>query len=334
MANHEHKSLNLLYQLYQFLLENPIQYLSDLEASLGVPKQDLVSHFKTLESMGLDFFYSNEKVELNHSIDAINLKFLQEELILKNIEKPIHYSFTTTSTNQLASNNKIPSIYITDSQSKGKGRQNKTWVTPLGQSVAISISHAFNCGLSEISGLNIAIGVAIINTIEQFEDKGGKGVKKIGLKWPNDVIGEKGKIAGILIEASGNNKSCFVVIGIGLNWNVRQSILDKVDRKCMNLGLKGVSRTQFLAALIINVDLLIQEFIQHKLKNIVPIWKKYDCYKGKTINVIQDKTVKSAKYNGINSQGYLSVEMQGRTKLLASGEVTPYVTIRKVEDKS
>ncbi|MCF6319459.1 MAG: biotin--[acetyl-CoA-carboxylase] ligase [Proteobacteria bacterium] len=331
MANHEHKSLNLLYQLYQFLLENPVQYLSDLEAKLGVPKQDLISHFKTLESMGLGFFHSNEKIELNHSIDAINLKSLQEKLTLKNIEIPIHYSFTTTSTNQLASNNKVPSIYITDSQSKGKGRQNKTWVTPLGQSIAISISHAFNCGLSEISGLNIAIGVAIMNTIEQLGDKEIEG---IGLKWPNDVIGEKGKIAGILIEASGNNKSCFVVIGIGLNWNVRQSILDKVDRKCTNLWLKGVSRTQFLAALIINVELLIQEFSQNKLKNIVPVWKEYDCYKGKIINVIQDKTVKPAKYIGINSQGYLSVEMQGRTKLLASGEVTPYVTIRKAEDKS
>ncbi len=313
MVNHEHKSLN---QLYQLLLTKPVSELSELMSVLGESKQEMVLLLKTLESMGLGLLCDSKQVKLNHSIDAIDCVFLQENLRLQNIDKSLHCCFSTTSTNHIASNNKIPSIYISDYQSQGKGRQNKTWVTPLGQSVAMSVSHAFDCGLSEISGLNIAIGVSILNTIEQFGSKG------VGLKWPNDVIGNKGKVAGILIEASGNNKSCFVVIGIGLNWNVRQSILDNVDKKCMNLELKGVTRSQFMSKLIVNVHQILHEFSQNKLENILSIWKKHDCYTGKTIDVLQDKTIKSAKYLGINPQGYLLVESQGERKLLASGEVS------------
>lgn len=320
MVNDKYKSLNKLYLL---LLVKPFNKLSDLELTLNASKPELLSYLKALESMGLDLLYENEKVKIKHSIDTIELDVLKENLKSHSINKPIQYHFTTTSTNHLAVNNKVPSLYICDHQSQGKGRQNKTWVTPLGQSVALSISHAFDCGLSDISGLSTVIGVAIIKTIEQL---GGQGM---GLKWPNDIIGKNGKIAGILIEASGNTKSCFVVIGIGLNWSVRQSILEKVDKKCMNVGLKNISRTRFIAALIINVSQLIQEFSQNKLENIIPIWKKYDCYTGKAIDVIQDKKTKVAKYLGINSQGYLLVEMQGKTKLLSSGEVT----IRKTEDK-
>lgn len=313
MVGHEHKSLNQLYRLF---VERPIHELSELMQTLCESKQQVISCLNRLKAMGLDLIVDNEKAKLNHLIDFIELDFLQKKLQQNHIDKPVYYHFTTLSTNLLASKDKAPSIYIGDYQSQGKGRHNKTWVTPLGQSVALSIGHAFDCGLSEISGLNIAIGVAILKTIEQFGSKG------VGLKWPNDVMGKNGKIAGILIEASGNNKSCFVVIGIGLNWNVRQSILDKVDRECMNVGLKGVTRTQFLAALIVNVHQLIQDFSQRKLKNMLPIWNKHDCYTGKMINIIQENKAKPAKYIGINPQGYLSVEIQGQTKLLASGEVT------------
>ena len=318
MDNQKHKNLNLLFQA---LLANPILKLRHLSKELKQTKAELVANLKALESMGLSLQYTNMGVKLSHSIDAIDLSELQIQLTLNNIEKPLHYSFSTASTNQLASNNKTPSIYITDYQSQGKGRQNKTWVTPLGQSVALSISHAFNCGLGEMSGLNIAIGVSIVQTIEQL------GGKALGLKWPNDVLGNDGKVAGILIEASGNNKSCFVVIGVGINWNIQQSILDSIERKCMNIGLIGVSRTYFIATLIFNIHQIIQEFSKHKLKNIISIWKKYDCYVGENINVIQENMTKSAKYLSVDTQGYLRVEMQGEVKQLASGEVT----IRKVD---
>ena len=318
MDNEEHKSLNLLYQA---LFSNPLQKLEELSSSLNLTQVELKEKLQVLESMGLSLLYSDKEVKLNHPIDEIDVSYIQKQLTLNKIEKPLQYCFSTVSTNQLASNNKQPTIYISDYQSLGKGRQNKTWVTPLGQSVALSISHAFKCGLSEMSGLNIAIGVSIIQTLEEL------GEKTLGLKWPNDVLGKGGKAAGILIEASGNNTSCFVVVGIGINWNVRQSILDNIEKKCMNVGLKKISRTKFIACLIINVHKAIKEFSQYKLKNIAPIWKKFDCYVNENINIIQENILKPAKYIGIDSQGYLCVDIQGEIKQLASGEVT----IRKVD---
>lgn len=318
MASQKFQALNGLYDL---LIQKSTINFDELKKCLGIFEKDIISLTFELINMGLDIHIKDESVTLAHKIDKIDLATLSKKLKLAHVDKPIIYLFSTSSTNESAKANNTPSIYISDHQSAGRGRRLKTWITPLGQSIALSISHQFNCGLSGISGLNIAIGVAIIKTIQKFN------TINVGLKWPNDVLATGGKIAGILIDASGNNNECIVTIGIGMNWNIRQPLLDAIEQECMNLGLTHVSRTEFIIQLIIQVEKSIKIFEQSQLEQILADWNKHDIYLGKTINIIQDKTTTQAHYIGINKKGYLQVEIDGKEKSLASGEVT----IRKVD---
>lgn len=313
MASQKHHALK---SLYEFLVEKSPQNIIELAEKLGVSSDELRSLISKLITMGLDISIKEEKVTLENAIEKIHLTKLSERIQFARIKKPIIYLFSTASTNELAKKDKTPSIYLCDYQSEGRGRRGKTWITPLGQSIALSISHKFTCGISGISGLNIAIGVAIINTIESLK------AVAVGLKWPNDVLGKEGKIAGILIDASGNNTECMVTIGIGINWNIRQSLFDTVEQDCMNLEIAHVSRTEFIAQLIIQVEKIIKLFERNQLESILSKWNKHDVYLGKTINIIQSETTTKANYRGINKKGYLQVEVDGKHKSLASGEVT------------
>jgi BirA family biotin operon repressor/biotin-[acetyl-CoA-carboxylase] ligase len=311
--------LKKLEKFYCLLLENPKTNTSKLIDSLKLTTNKLEKLLGQLQDMGLKIHSNNTVVELKQKLSPINIEVL--EGLLKHINKPIHYIFSTDSTNQLAKQDANPAIYITDHQSAGRGRQAKQWLTPLGQSIALSINHEFKCALKDLSGLNIVIGVALIKTAQKL------GNSHLSLKWPNDVLGTEGKVAGILIEASGNKKQSKATIGIGINWQIRDSLLDSIDQPCMNIDIAQNDRTDFIASLILEIETQLQEFSTNRLKNIQAIWNKFDAYSNKEITIRQGNQSHQAQYIGIDQSGCLKIQTNGTIKTLASGEVS----IRKVD---
>ena len=76
----------------------------------------------------------------------------------------------------------------------------------------------FQQGPAAISGLSLAIGVAVVRALKEC------GIEDVGLKWPNDIFWQEKKLAGILIEVSGeSNGPCSAVIGLGLNCYLPQN---------------------------------------------------------------------------------------------------------------
>jgi BirA family biotin operon repressor/biotin-[acetyl-CoA-carboxylase] ligase len=316
MANQQNKDLEKLYNCLLNSSEVDSQYLTN-ELSLN----NIEALVSGLRQMGLDIHQNKQVIYLNHNCEKPDQELIANELRLTQINKPIHYVFTTSSTNKIARENKQPAIYIADHQSAGHGRASKQWLTPLGQSIALTLSHNFDCGLQHLSGLNIAIAVAVIQTINKC------GYNHLGLKWPNDLLGIDGKVAGILIEISGNTSSCQAHIGIGINWQIRQCLLDSIEQDCMNIGISNYSKSEFIVMLIIEIENILQEFSTNKLSNIIKIWRQHDALAGKKINIIRDNKNTLADYIGINEQGLLRVKMNKEIKTLASGEVS----IRKVD---
>ena len=315
----DHQQNKNLEKLYKALLKSPEVNSEQLANELSL---DNLGHLVScLRHMGLDIQQNSRSICLNHTEPKLDLELITNSLKLAQINKPLNYLFTTSSTNKIARENKQSAIYIADHQSTGHGRAAKQWLTPLGQSIALTLSHNFDFGLQHLSGLNIAIAVAIIKTIKKC------GYDHIGIKWPNDLLGSAGKVAGILIEISGNNSHCQAHIGIGINWQIRQSLLDSIDQDCMNIGIKGYSKSEFIVMLIIELENILQEFTTNRLSNIIKIWRQYDVFVGKKINIISDNQITPAEYIGINEQGLLSVKLNKETKTLASGEVS----IRKVD---
>ena len=312
----DYQELQGLEKVYCFLSKYPKTNIDQISENLQISINQVLDFISELKVLGLDISIISNKIHLNNKVDVIDPVLIKNQLQKCNINKKVFCEFITHSTNQLAQANKQDAIFISNYQSQGKGRQAKKWLTPLGQSIAISISHRFNFGLQKLSGLNIAIGIAIIQTLEKF------GAQKIGLKWPNDIIDSNGKIAGILIEASGNTKSSRAIIGIGINWNIRQELFEEIDQPCSNVAISSISRTQFIIELLQNINQILKEFTKNNLRNIQSIWQQYDMYLNKKINVIQGDIIRSATYKGIDQNGLLTVEIENKLKTIASGEVS------------
>ena len=253
--------------------------------------------------------------------DVYHLPRLEKLLKAQNINKKINFYTSTESTNLLASQTSSDEIFLADHQSNGRGRRGKTWITPSGQSIALSVSHRFQAPLAELAGLNIAVAVAVIKTFNHF------GIEGFFLKWPNDIYGDNGKVGGILIEASGNQVNSRAIVGIGLNWCVDQALQQDISQKHMNIPTKNLDKTNFVAQLIIQLEKTFKEFNNNQLNLLMSIWNQYDKYRNQQVQIIQGDSHTLAKYLNITSKGELLVKIGNETKTISAGEVS----MRKVD---
>ncbi|MFM7427608.1 MAG: biotin--[acetyl-CoA-carboxylase] ligase, partial [Elainella sp.] len=98
-------------------------------------------------------------------------------------------------------------VVFTRRQTQGRGQQGRLWYAPPGVLTASVVLK----GLASLAGLSLAAGLAVIYAVEDLLPDCGDRLK---LKWPNDVLVDRRKLAGILCEAASAQQ---VVVGIGLN---------------------------------------------------------------------------------------------------------------------
>jgi len=107
-----------------------------------------------------------------------------------------------------------------DRQTAGRGRQDRTWESTVGN-LAFSVILRPDCSLVEAGKLSFMAAVALCEAIEALAPE-----IPVKCKWPNDVLGGKGKLAGILLEGCGlqNGKPSAVIVGVGVNMTWRPEI--------------------------------------------------------------------------------------------------------------
>ena len=101
-------------------------------------------------------------------------------------------------------------IVVSEQQTSGRGRRGKAWVSPYAANLYFSLAWDFEQGAAKLDGLSLVVGLALQESIEVFSGISAK------VKWPNDLLVENKKIAGILLEITGDPTGlCHVVIGVG-----------------------------------------------------------------------------------------------------------------------
>ncbi|WP_027897598.1 bifunctional biotin--[acetyl-CoA-carboxylase] ligase/biotin operon repressor BirA [Zestomonas thermotolerans] len=116
------------------------------------------------------------------------------------------------------SSDPLPCLVLADEQSAGRGRRGRSWVSPFAENLYCSLAQRLDGGARQLEGLSLVVGLAVLQALRDV------GVAGAGLKWPNDVLVGRRKIAGILLEISGDPADvCHVVIGIGINANMLTS---------------------------------------------------------------------------------------------------------------
>lgn len=107
------------------------------------------------------------------------------------------------------------SVAMTDNQTMGRGRHGRTWYSPPGSGLCVSVAYTFSAQPANLPALTLAIGLGAIDALE------GLGVVGVQLKWPNDLIAANGKLGGILTETRSHLSGAIsIVSGLGINVNL------------------------------------------------------------------------------------------------------------------
>jgi len=233
----------------------------------------------------------------------------------------IHDCMDSTSRYLLEKECRSGHVCIAEQQTAGKGRRGRAWISPYGASINMSIAWRYEQGPAVLSGLSLAIGVAVARTLE------GMGATGIGLKWPNDIFWKDRKLGGILIEVTGeSNGPCQVVTGIGLNINLPQDADHGIEQPWANLTsaiqTASISRNHLIALLLNDILPLLAAFNENGLGPLLNDWKRFDICYGRQVNLHIAGNVISGKVLGINANGALMLEDEHEVREFQSGEVS------------
>ena len=173
---------------------------------------------------------------------------------------------------------------VAETQHAGRGRRGRVWQSILGGSLTCSIRWRFNQGMAALAGLSLAVGVTLLRTLRQF------GIAEAQLKWPNDVLWQHRKLAGILIEVQGDVTGPTVaIIGIGINLLLPSAVRDSIDQSVTDLTeIHGapIDRNALLAALLSHLHEVMEEFEQHGLSNLRHEWQAAHAFANKPVRVL------------------------------------------------
>ena len=211
--------------------------------------------------------------------------------------------------------NKI-SICLTESQTKGRGRNSKEWQSPKYENIYMSISFSTNQDLKFFSSFSLvtALSVQKALTKHKFDTK---------IKWPNDIYINSKKVGGILIETLSKDKNNIVVVGIGLNVFMKSNL--KIDREWTSLILENESMSIDRNKIITDIanELLIDKKTFEE-KGFGVFSNEFN-----ELNILKNKKVSlsNSQYDDVvaldvNKDGSLNVKKKGEISKIFSGEVS------------
>jgi len=211
-------------------------------------------------------------------------------------------------------------------QTKGRGRRGRTWVSHLGASLTFSLLWRFQCGAAALSGLSLAVGVALIRALTSL------GVNHVQLKWPNDVLADNKKLAGILIDLQGDlDGPSAAVIGVGVNFKLPEAVLKSIDQPAIdlaNVSDKSIDQSVLLGVLLKHMADVLSDFEQHGFLGVRDEWLRYHAYQNKPVRMLlPDGRDVQGTVKDVADDGILLVETALGLQRFSAGEIS----LRSVE---
>ena len=214
------------------------------------------------------------------------------------------------------------SIVVSESQAYGRGRQQKQWFSPYGGNVYFSLGFKTE-RVDHVYLLPLLVAVTLRDLLVRH------GVDGLQLKWPNDVLINGKKLAGILVESKVCGENQFVVIGIGINIVRSKQILASVDQPVAFLddfqATKMIDRNLLVAMLIENLIKVLENPVDDM--SLISAWSEADAFKGRSVEVMLSGQWKQGLAVGVADKGQYVIEMEtGKVEINSS-----YVSLRLAE---
>lgn len=210
-----------------------------------------------------------------------------------------------------------PAICLSETQTAGRGRRGDLWHSPSVGNLYLSIFWPFPAEtVSE--GLSVAVGISLIETLKT------EGINDLQLKWPNDVLYKRQKLAGILVESRfGKNQN--TVVGIGLNFKLPTATQNKIHQPTTSLQQLCTEipcRNRLAGKIIQNMITTLEHFQHRGLIDFIPQWPQYDALANHPVTLISDKDSLNVIARGINERGELRYEHEDTLHTLSNSHVS------------
>ena len=207
-------------------------------------------------------------------------------------------------------------------QAAGRGRLGRSWQSPFGAQLAVSLLWRFDAEPAALSSLSLVAGAAVARALESL------GVAGVGLKWPNDVLWRRRKLAGILAELSVDAAgSCYVVTGLGLNVALPESAAGAIDQPWVDLrripGAGGISRNRLAARIVSELATACQRFERDGFEAFRQDWDRFDSLTGQPVTLHWPNGSVTGLARGVDGTGALLLETPGgQLKAFLAGEIS------------
>ncbi|NTV46706.1 MAG: biotin--[acetyl-CoA-carboxylase] ligase, partial [Chlorobiales bacterium] len=230
------------------------------------------------------------------------------------VGKSVHCYQSATSTNDighsLAKAGAPDGTLITaEFQTRGKGRGQNVWLSKQGENITFTTILRPSGDTAKTSLLSLMAALAVAQTIEAILHR------KPEIKWPNDILIDRKKVCGILLESAISSSSVeYVLLGIGLN--VNQAVMpEELVNQATSLRLSAghaFSRVELIEVLAKKLDECYIAFCNEKFDTILDGWRSYADMLGKEISFL---------YNGVSHNGIAQdVDEQGRLIVLVGSK--------------
>lgn len=257
-------------------------------------------------------------------LNLLNIKLIKENLLSK-----IIYFDELESTNKYAKENKLSddTLIITAHQINGTGRFGRKWNSTPDKNLTFTLVKCFKIRIDEIHLVNFYSSFILCETLKIFT-AGNEFDKDFGvtLKWPNDIMLNRKKVAGFLLDVRDlNNELKKFIIGIGINVN-QEAFQEEINKKATSLILEMKTEIKCEALLIQFIKNFYDGLYLLKNKNeLMKSWNLNSNISGKQIKFkkIEDDTEQDATAVNIDNDGGLKVKFSdGKVKKYFSGEIS------------
>lgn len=316
--------------LLLYLKENRNSWVSGawLSRCLSISRSAVNKHIRQLKEMGYPIETSTRKgYRLAQTPDLLLPSEIQEGLRTRvfGAGEIICHSETDSTNLQAmklaASGAPEGTVVIAEKQTRGRGRKGRSWFSPEGAGIYISLILRPVMPPDEAPRITLVTGVALAEAILAITALPAR------IKWPNDILVEGGKLAGILTEISTDmDKIDHVVVGVGININLpEESIEEGIRGKATSLLMETGrlhSRVEVARAFLAQFEAWYDVLRTEGFNKVRTRWKELSDSLGKRVTVDMIGKTRTGEFMDIDSEGVLILrDEHGLIHRIVSGDV-------------
>ena len=211
-----------------------------------------------------------------------------------------------------------PVLLVAERQTAGRGRAGRAWHSTPDAVLTFSLAWKFNRPLHALVGLPLAVGVALVEALSAFD-------VEAKLKWPNDILKDGKKLAGILIETAktASAQCTAAVVGIGLNVACPDDLTARIDRPIASLNLPELDRDHVLGQILNSLAQALTQFEQQGMEAFIARWNRWHAYAGHEVCIVDGgRTLHEGRAIGIVPNGALLLETSAGPVAVMAGDVS------------